>query len=315
MLILSNLNPIKVQDIPALIAAAIYSKPENQIVSHLFKITTDVHGNQRREQLEEKDWAILEKIWSSLPRFNEEWPCLRKAHSTLPTLNPALPAADWEKYQEAYNQYFPKSQNWQLEPILEDLEHHARRSATEKKQAEDLFYNIKMGTLTVRDGLTKSPIRDVPEDQLRNAEITVEELNKYVSPLGITISFQALEAFPEQEKIITAGLKEPKITSPNLTECESIPGKLPRTANGIVAIEAAWMLEKKLHRRADREEVMEQLCIWAENGEKAIVLKAPGKNRRSVHWITSNGDAKSYDLYALGKTLKKWNDSRNRRSR
>lgn len=90
----------------------------------------------------------------------------------------------------------------------------------------------------------------------------------------------------------------------------SIPGKMPKNANGILAIKAAWELENRLERRASAKAVMNLLIQWAQSGVKPDVLIGPGKDGRSVLWVTDKGKEKPYTTEALGITLQKWHESR-----
>lgn len=89
-----------------------------------------------------------------------------------------------------------------------------------------------------------------------------------------------------------------------------IPGVMPGTENGKLAVQAAWELECNLKRKSTSKEVMSLLIEWARIGEKPGILKEPGKDGRSVEWITDKSKQKNYSLEALGVTLKKWHESR-----
>lgn len=91
---------------------------------------------------------------------------------------------------------------------------------------------------------------------------------------------------------------------------KTVPGKSPKTANGKLAVEAAWELECKLSYHPSDKEVMALLIDWANNGKKPDILKAPGKDGRSVEWITSKRVEKNYSIEALQRTLETWEKSR-----
>lgn len=86
---------------------------------------------------------------------------------------------------------------------------------------------------------------------------------------------------------------------------ETLPGKLPRTAIGKLAIKVAWKLECNSKRRATAGEVIKELQILV-NDEDILVTKIP----RGVTWITGKYKEKHYDISACGKTLLSWNRSR-----
>lgn len=89
-----------------------------------------------------------------------------------------------------------------------------------------------------------------------------------------------------------------------------IPGAIPRTENGKLAIELAWKIESTLKRRATAKEVMAGLMEMATKGERPEILQARGSDGRSVKWVTSKGDERTYSIDSLRKTLQAWHESR-----
>lgn len=89
-----------------------------------------------------------------------------------------------------------------------------------------------------------------------------------------------------------------------------IPGKLPSTANGKIAVKAAWQIECESGRRASGEEVMARLQHWADNGDEPGVLIRSNKKKRYVVWLTQKYEERDYSLEACQKTVERWNESR-----
>ena len=107
-------------------------------------------------------------------------------------------------------------------------------------------------------------------------------------------------ANPELKKVSDGGTVNDKI----------IPGKLPRTAVGKLAIKAAWELECASKRAASRDDVMTCLQKWADTGAEPDVLLKSNKQKRGVEWRTRDGRDKLYDANACGKALVAWGKSR-----
>lgn len=90
----------------------------------------------------------------------------------------------------------------------------------------------------------------------------------------------------------------------------SIPGDMPKTRNRILAVQAAWEIECETGRAALRDDVMERLQLWADDGKHPDVLLGSDKKNRAVIWITARGTQKSFDRDACAKALRQWNNSR-----
>jgi hypothetical protein len=91
---------------------------------------------------------------------------------------------------------------------------------------------------------------------------------------------------------------------------DELPGKLPRIAIGRLAVKAAWEMEREKNQRASAKDVMSRLQQWADNGSESDVLKKSDMENRSVIWLTTKYEEKSYTLEACQKTLETWNKSR-----
>lgn len=93
------------------------------------------------------------------------------------------------------------------------------------------------------------------------------------------------------------------------TDLENIPGLIPRTGNGKLAVKAAWHLECKTRKTATARKVLALLIEWAKSGEEPE-LRVNQKTSHAVDWITIGQKQKTYHYDALEKTLGAWNKSR-----
>lgn len=84
-----------------------------------------------------------------------------------------------------------------------------------------------------------------------------------------------------------------------------IPGKMPHTAIGKLAINAAWQIEQDTGKQATAKQVIEKLQDWVKTEPELIDTIAHG-----VIWVTIKGKDKPYDKEACMKTLASWNKSR-----
>jgi hypothetical protein len=96
----------------------------------------------------------------------------------------------------------------------------------------------------------------------------------------------------------------------NLSKEAGIPGKLPNTSMGKLAIKAAWLIEGESKRAATSKQVIARLQEWADGGHEPATLLKSDKNNHAVIWITGKRAEKSYDIEACGKALENWMASR-----
>lgn len=94
------------------------------------------------------------------------------------------------------------------------------------------------------------------------------------------------------------------------TDEVSIPGRLPRTSIGRLAVKIAWRIECTTKRKASAKEVMTQLQELADSGAEADILKKSAKEERAVRWLTSKYEERKYSLEACQSALQDWNKSR-----
>jgi len=86
---------------------------------------------------------------------------------------------------------------------------------------------------------------------------------------------------------------------------EEIPGKMPKTSIGMLAIKAAWQIECKTKKRATAKQVIEKLQAWTET-EPELTEAIP----HGVKWTTTKGKEKPFDIEACAKALETWQASR-----
>lgn len=91
----------------------------------------------------------------------------------------------------------------------------------------------------------------------------------------------------------------------NTTSSNDIPGKLPKTSIGKLAIKAAWQIERETGKGATANQVIDTLQKW-EPDESTITNIIP----HGVKWETTKGIEKPFDVTTCAKTLATWNQSR-----
>lgn len=97
-------------------------------------------------------------------------------------------------------------------------------------------------------------------------------------------------------------------TNPN---DDAIPGKMPNTTIGKLAIKAAWEIEYKTKKRATAKQVIERLQAWVDHiSNPNAVTELTKKISNGVKWVTTGGKERDYDIGACQKTLETWQKSR-----
>lgn len=98
------------------------------------------------------------------------------------------------------------------------------------------------------------------------------------------------------------------VTSPS---GDKIPGKIPNTTIGKLAIKAAWLIECETGKRATAKQVIERLQSWVDHKDNPeAVTELTGKIANGVMWVTRAGKGRPYDIGACQKALETWNKSR-----
>jgi len=93
------------------------------------------------------------------------------------------------------------------------------------------------------------------------------------------------------------------------TNGQTIPGTIPRTSIGQIAIQVAWKIECKQGRRATCKEVMSELCALAKSGDVDF-LQRGDEAKKVVYWVTKKFKSKDFSIEACQKVLGRWLDSR-----
>ena len=106
---------------------------------------------------------------------------------------------------------------------------------------------------------------------------------------------------PSNSPSAPMGQTEPKNTSSS----GEIPGKLPRTGIGKLAIKVAWEIERRTDKRATANQVIEELQKLVETEPELIGVIPHG-----VKWTTTKGKDKDFDVETCAKTLSNWQSSR-----
>lgn len=98
------------------------------------------------------------------------------------------------------------------------------------------------------------------------------------------------------------------VTSPS---GDKIPGKIPNTTIGKLAIKAAWLIECETGKRATAKQVIERLQSWVDHKDNPeAVTELTGKIANGVMWVTRAGKGRPYDIGACQKALETWNKNR-----
>lgn len=86
-----------------------------------------------------------------------------------------------------------------------------------------------------------------------------------------------------------------------------IPGKIPNTTIGKLAIKAALQIERDTGKRATADGVIQCLKEWVDSDDYPELLEIIP---HGVKWATKKGKSNNYDIGACEKTLQVWNRSR-----
>ncbi len=94
-------------------------------------------------------------------------------------------------------------------------------------------------------------------------------------------------------------------TTKDLQAGATVPGKMPNTTIGKLAIKAAWEIECATGKQATANEVINKLQEW-----EPIEPILTEKTARGVKWETTGGIEKTFDVNTCAKALGTWNKSR-----
>lgn len=117
--------------------------------------------------------------------------------------------------------------------------------------------------------------------------------------------------YPELANNLGPGPKDsqPIVTkkegAPATSLIEQVPGMIPRTAIGKLAIKAAWEIELMTGKEATANQVIARLEELI-NSEPILLEKIP----HGIRWMTTNNTEANFSLEACGKALTKWRSTR-----
>lgn len=111
--------------------------------------------------------------------------------------------------------------------------------------------------------------------------------------------------FPDPNRNEGVNLDVGQSSSPVKTASDDIPGKMPNTTIGQLAIKAAWEIERATGKRSTANLVILKLQEW-ELSEPILTGKTP----HGVKWETKKGKTNTFDIQTCAKALETWNKSR-----
>lgn len=129
--------------------------------------------------------------------------------------------------------------------------------------------------------------------RLKDTVLTVQALRGYVKSIK---GFLELGDAPAAKVEAVTGAKPGG---------DGIPGKMPRTTIGKLAITAAWEIEVKAGKQASANQVIAKLAEWIDT-EPILLEKIP----HGIRWMTANITEADFSIEACGKALAKWNLTR-----
>lgn len=245
---------------------------ERAVLSRLLE--WERHGDEKSESL-----AYLPDTLTVVIRARTELICLTKECVPV-TLN----------YPRRYKLCPP------LEPFIENLEDVGEAlppTLTDGVNRYRCQYPIRLEDVRLR--------REWAEQLLPSFDRLILEVSRGEHPELI----EALDSeTAEQDWATSNQASVSKYTNEN-----DIPGEPPHTANGQLAVKAAFQIECETGRAANAKAVMERLQLWADRGMEPETLIRSDKGRRGVWWNTGKNE-KLYDLEACRKCLAGWMKSR-----
>lgn len=129
--------------------------------------------------------------------------------------------------------------------------------------------------------------------RLKDTVLTVQALREYV---------ESIKGLLEVEDAPAAKVEAGTGAKPS---GDDIPGKMPRTTIGKLAITAAWEIEGKAGKQASANQVIAKLVEWIKT-EPILLEKTP----HGIRWMTTNTTEADFSIEACGKALAKWNLTR-----
>lgn len=160
-------------------------------------------------------------------------------------------------------------------------------------------------------GVVKGVLHPISPETL--TPLSVEHCGNGMVPFSELVAWGQTTKLFAFRKAVNAAVVEPVkvVVCGTAKDSPAIPGKLPPVSCGKLAVTAAWQIECESKRVATADKVMERLQVWADDGTYPDVLLRSDKKNRAVIWrLKKTGVGKSYDIFACGKTLETWIESR-----
>ena len=157
----------------------------------------------------------------------------------------------------------------------------------------ELARAVDSGALPVKDPLTLGPHTYPVGYALKTALVTVDDLQRFVSDRGLSVIVETPE--PQAADAPAAKGEAVPVRSPS---GDDIPGKMPQTNIGKLAIKAAWQIECSTGKQATAKQVIEKLQAWTETEPELTEIIPHG-----VKWATTKGRQKPFDVEACAKAL------------
>lgn len=164
------------------------------------------------------------------------------------------------------------------------LDHPGGAESVEKK-CEVIFSAIRTGHINVTDGMASS------NDALNYKRlIRKTDWISWCRDNGYTELANNFERGPEDSQAIAAK-----------KEGASVPGEMPRTAIGKLAIKTAWEIELTTAKQATAKQVIGRLEELIET-EPMLLERIP----HGIRWMTTNTTEADFSIEACAKALSKW---------
>lgn len=162
-------NTVTVRDIPSLIANALHPDKKNRIV----RLIKEPHGSKKIVDLTDKDWALLNTIWSNLPPYKD-----------------GLTELEWQPYLYACSEY-PRKPNWKLMVSWKgEMDSYIAQSIISEEHGKALAKAIQQAEIKAYSAVTRLTGQDALGEAQKNLIVSVDDLRKYVSEFELAVHVQ-----------------------------------------------------------------------------------------------------------------------------
>jgi len=228
-------------------------------------------------------------------------------NSTAPYVFPVIPTTGMLGYQEALVVacLFRVFSEPDLEIVLIEIKNHHEEFSENLKDQRNIFAHfVSLRKIPVYSKSSGRPL-DLELSLNMIAQDMTNDLLIYGNDLllGDRYASNYLKDVVKNAKTI---LNDNMETVHPISNIEKSLGKMPNTAIGKLAIQAAIELERSTNKKATAKMVIEKLQSWVDGEYPELVGKTPN----GVKWVTLKGIEKNFGIDACGKALEKWNKSR-----